>query len=133
MDNIYLYTQLESVYIETDYNMIEFDFFTNVKTDYFIKFEDLWFIPKRGYDLDDEKNEESIVDFEIQLTDKILTEKRGYSKSIDILGEVGGFMEIISIIFGLILSLIVDVLYEISVVNNLFSFDLKYKNILIKK
>ena len=41
-------------------------------------------------------------------------------------------MEIISVVFGLILSLIVDVLYEISVVNNLFSFDLKDKNILIK-
>ena len=118
----YLYTQMESVYIETDYNMIGFDFFTNIKTDYFIKFEDLWFIPKPGYDLDDEENEESIVDFELQLTDKILTEKRDYSKSIDILGEVGGFMEIISNVFGLILSLIVDVLYEISVVNNLFSF-----------
>ena len=75
----YLYTQMESVYIETDYNMIGFDFFTNIKTDYFIKFEDLWFIPKPGYDLDDEDNEESIVDFEIQLTDKILTEKRSYS------------------------------------------------------
>ena len=112
--------------------MIGFDFFTNIKTDYFMKYSDLMIGPRPGYDLDDEENEESIVEFEVQLTDKILTEKRSYSKSIDILGEVGGFMEIISIIFGLVLSIIVDFLYEISVVNNLFSFDLKFKYILIK-
>jgi hypothetical protein len=61
--------------------MIGFDFFTNIKTDYFMKYSDLMIGPRPGYDLDDEENEESIVEFEVQLTDKILTEKRSYSKS----------------------------------------------------
>ena len=41
-------------------------------------------------------------------------------------------MEIISMVFNFFSSIIVDILYENSVVNNLFSFDLKNKQILIK-
>ena len=105
----YLYTQMESVFIETDYNIIGFDFFTNIKTDSFMKFEDIWIFHKLGYDLDDEENDESICEFEVQSTDKILIEKRIYSKLIDILGEIGGFMEIINSIFNLICSVLVDI------------------------
>ena len=75
----YLYTQMQFVSIETDYNMIGFDFFTDIKIDNFIKYEDIWFLPKPGYDLDDEENEESICEFEVQLTNRILIEKRSYS------------------------------------------------------
>ena len=127
----YLYTQIESVSIETDNNIIGFDFFSNIKIDSLIKFDDLWFLPKPGYDSDEEENEESICEFEVQLTDRILIEKRSYSKLIDILGEVGGFMEIIDSIFNLICSVLVDILYDISIVDNLFSFDIKNKHILI--
>jgi hypothetical protein len=42
-------------------------------------------------------------------------------------------MEIISSFFGLICSFIVDIFYENSITNNLFSFDLKKKLISIKK
>ena len=100
---------MESVFIETDDNIIGFDFLTNIKTDNYMKFEDIWFLFKPGYDLDDEENDESICEFEVQLTDKILIEKRIYSKLIDILGEIGGFMEIINSIFNLICSVLVDI------------------------
>ena len=47
---------------------------------------------------------------------------------IDILGEVGGFMEFINSFLGFICSFIVDFLYEKTIVNDLFSFNIK-KNI----
>ena len=42
-------------------------------------------------------------------------------------------MEIISSFFGFICNLIGDILYEKNIANNLFSFDIKKKLILIKK
>ena len=129
----YLYLQMELVNIETDYNIVGFDFFTDIKNESYMKADNILFVPKPGYDLDDEENTQSICELEVQLTDKILTEKRCYTKLIDILGEVGGFMEIISLVFSFFSSIIVDMLYEISFVKDLFSFDLKNNNILIKK
>ena len=52
---------------------------------------------------------------------------------IDVLGEVGGFIEIIHSFFNLICSVLVDILYENTLVNNLFSFNLKKKLISIKQ
>ena len=48
------------------------------------------------------------------------------------MGEVGGFMESISSFFGLICSVIVNILYENEITNYLFSFDLQKKLIKIK-
>ena len=48
------------------------------------------------------------------------------------MGEVGGFMESISSFFGLISSVIVNILYENEITNYLFSFDLQKKLIKIK-
>ena len=127
----YIYIQMESAFIETDHNIIGFDFFTNIKNDNFMKFEDIWILPKPGYDLDDKENQQSICEFEVSLGNKILIEKRSYSKLIDILGEIGGFMEIIYSVFNLICSILVDILYDISIVNNFFMFDLKNKHIII--
>ena len=52
---------------------------------------------------------------------------------MDVLGEVGGFMEFMSSFFGLICSFIVDIIYENSLINDLFSFDLNKKIISVKK
>ena len=41
-----------------------------------------------------------------------MLEKRQYVQLIDVLGEIGGFMEIIYSFFSLICSLIVDILYK---------------------
>ena len=128
----YLYLKMELVNIETDNNIIGFDFFTDIKSENFMKIDDYLLVPRPGYDLYNEENDLSICEFEIQLTDKMLIEKRSYSKLIDVLGEVGGLMEIISMVFNFFSSIIVDILYENSVVKNLFSFDLKNKQIFIK-
>ena len=128
----YLYIEMQMVTIETNNNIIGFDFLTNEKIENFIKYDTLEIIPQPGYDLDDENNNYPVCEIEFQLKDKILSEKRQYTQLIDVLGEVGGFMEIISSFFGAICSFIVDILYENSIVNNLFSFDIKKKIVTIK-
>ena len=60
-------------------------------------------------------------------------EKRQYSQLIDVLGEVGGFMELINSLFGIICSFFGDILYEKEIVNSLFLFGIKRKLISIKK
>ena len=48
------------------------------------------------------------------------------------MGETGGFMEFLYDLFKIILSLILDESYEKSLVSNLFSFDIKKKQIILK-
>ena len=55
---------------------------------------------------------EDLNDITIQLSPNVLTQKRTYVRLIDVLGDVGGLMEIVNMIFSVIASLIVNVLYE---------------------
>ena len=121
------------VNIETSTNIFGFNFLTNPKVDHFIKYDSLEIIPQPGYDLNDVTNNYPIVEIEFQLNDKIMLEKRQYIQLIDVLGEVGGLMEIIFSFFGVICSFVTDILYKKSIANNLFSFDLRKKIISIKK
>ena len=68
----------------------------------------------------------------IQLSSNILYQKRTYTKLIDALGDVGGLMEITNMIFSVICYLIVNILYNKSLVNNLFNFDLSKKLVILK-
>ena len=127
----YLYTELQLVRIETSTNIIGFDFLTEPRVEEFIKF-DKELSYAYPYNSDDINND-YFVAFEVQLNDKILLEKRQYIQLIDVLGEIGGFMEMIHSLFSLICSLIVDMLYERKITNNLFSFNIDKKLILIKQ
>jgi hypothetical protein len=124
---------MQIVNIETSTNIIGFDFLTNPKIEEFIKYDSLEIIPQPGYDLNDKKNNYSICDAQFQLNDRILTEKKQYLQLIDILGEVGGVMEFIFSFLNLIFNFIGDLLYEQSIINSLFSFDIKRKVIILKK
>ena len=73
-----------------------------------------------------------VCDVTIQLSSKVLTIKRTNTKLIDVLGDVGGLMEFIFSFFNIIPMLITDLLYDIDLVHNLFSFDLDKKEVLIK-
>ena len=129
----YLYTEMQLIKIETNTNMIGFDFFQQKKIEHFIKYDTLEIIPQPGYNLEDDNNNFPICEIEFQLKDKILLEKRQYIQLFDILGEIGGFMEIVNSLFGIICSFFAGILYDISMTNNLFSFDLNENNILIKE
>ena len=61
------------------------------------------------------------------------TQRRVYTKFVTILGDVGGFMEVIFTLFRIISSFSVDILYEVSMVNRLFNFDLNKKNVVLKE
>ena len=128
----YIYIEMQLVNIETNDNLIGFDFFSEEKLDFYIRFDGVSTVPTPGYNLDDEEYEFPICEFEIQLKDKFFSEKRQYTQLIDVLGEVGGFMEFMSSFFGLICSFIVDIIYENTLINELFSFDLNKKIIYLK-
>ena len=49
------------------------------------------------------------------------------------LGEVGGLMEFLSSFFGVICNIMGDLLYEKTIANNLFSFNINKKLIFIKQ
>ena len=124
---------MELVNIETSTNIIGFDFLTTPKNDNFIKYYSLEVLPEPGYNLDDENNDYPACEVEFTLNDKILVEKRQYIQFLDMLGEIGGLMEFLSSFFGVICNILGNLLYEKTIANNLFSFDIKNKLILIKK
>ena len=68
----------------------------------------------------------------LQMSDKIFILKRSFTTLIDVFAEVGDFMKTILTAFNLILSFIINNLYEKSIINNLFEFDLDRKKIIIK-
>ena len=129
----YLYSEMQYIRIETSTNIIGFDFFSNPKIDEYIKFDNVNIIAMPGYNLNDESNNNPICTFEFQLNDKTLMEKRYYSHLVDVLGDVGGFMEIIYTFFGLICSFFGGIIYERTIVNSLFLFDTNKKIISLRK
>ena len=52
---------------------------------------------------------------------------------IDVLGDVGGLMEVLFTFLNIISSLLTEILYDKSLVNDLFSFDIEKKMIVINK
>ena len=129
----YLHTEMQLVRIETSTNIVGFDFLTEPKIEEFLKFDKESVLPFPGYNLFDEDYDGNSVSlFEILLNDKILLEKRQYIQFIDVLGEIGGLMDIMESFFEVICSLIVDVIYENSITNELFSFNINKKIVTIK-
>ena len=74
-----------------------------------------------------------ICEIIIQLSSKVLTQKRKNTNLIEVLADVGGFMKVVLSMFKIITPLITDILYDKALVNNLFSFDLDKKMVEIKK
>ena len=109
-----------------------FDEIENIKPDIFLKYDEMI---EMNNIIDDNIYEtgQSFCDFTIKLSENMRIEKRTYAKLITILGDVGGLMEVIFTIFSTISSFSVDILYEISLVNNLFNFDLNKKNVILKE
>lgn len=74
---------------------------------------------------------QSFCDVTLKLSDKVLTQKRTYTKLVEILGNIGGFMQVVYSLLRIISSFSTTILYEASLVNNLFNFNLDRKIILI--
>ena len=74
----------------------------------------------------------SLASFIIGLSEQELTETRTYSKLIAVIGDVGGFMEVIFTLLSIISSLSVNILYEITLVNHIFDYNIKKQIIILK-
>ena len=127
-----IYTYLQIVILETDQDTIGFEGLSKVETQKFLKYDESWIVAAPSPHSAGLQNQ-PLAEVTIQLSAKVLTQKRKNTKLIEVLGDVGGLMEVVWSFFNILASVITDLLYEKALVNNLFSFDLDKKVINIKK
>ena len=131
-----IYSYLQIVNIETDEDITGLNFFTDsIRREQYMKYENSFLIatPLASNDLyygDILLTGKPVADVTLQLHAKVLTQKRQYTQLIDVLGDVGGLMEILLTFLNIISSFITEVLYDKALVNDLFSFDLDKKLVL---
>ena len=121
----------EVVDIETDLDWFGFDEFENIKHDVYLKYDEA-FIMSNLIENDIYETGEKFCDVTFKLSENVRAQRRVYTKFVTILGDVGGFMEVIFTLFRIISSFSVDILYEVSMVNNLFNFDINKKLVILK-
>jgi hypothetical protein len=130
-----LYKNINSYFhiinVETDHDIIGLDLFPNIRKDKYFKYDDTFIISSLTTNNIFETGE-ALCDITIQLSEDIITLKRTKTKLIDALGEIGGFMSIILSLFKIFSSLMTKSVYEISIINNLFEFDLENEQVLLK-
>ena len=113
---------------------MEFNFFTDtIRKEQYTRYDESFIITSPLFFGDILNTGGPIADVTLQLAAKVLTEKRQYTQLIDVLGDVGGLMEILYSLFSVISSMVTEILYDRSLVNNLFSFDLKKKYVVFNK
>jgi hypothetical protein len=127
-----VHSYFQIVNIETDEDILGFDIFSRIKKEKYIKYDQAIILSSlKAQDIF--QSGDSIVDITIQLSEKELTQKRTYPKLIQVLGDVGGLMEVFFSLFRLISSFLTETLYDQSIVNTLFEFDIDKKIVLLKK
>ena len=131
-DLIYKYKlNLQKIKIETDEDNIGFN--EIIKTKNYLKYDSISYLnaPSKTYE-DIFKSGGLLEEVKIELSESVFTIRRKYTKLIDVLGTVGGFMGIIYSCFQICISFLTDILYDISLINNLFAVDLDKKSLIIK-
>ena len=124
-----IYSYLQIVNIETDEDITGLNFFSDtIKKEQYLRYDNSFLIASPLlYGAPLEGPNRPIADVTLQLAAKVLTEKREYVQLIDVLGDVGGLMEILFTLLHLISSFATEILYDKDLVNSLFSFDLNKK------
>jgi hypothetical protein len=125
-----LHVFYQIVDIETDLDLLGFSDFQNVRTEKYLKYNSLIQMTNI-LENDLYETGESFCNITIKLTEKVLTERRRYTKLIEVMRDVGGFMEVILSVFKIVSLFSTNILYEKSLVNCLFEFDIDRKNIII--
>ena len=118
------------VNIETDTDIICFTDFQSFKMEKLLKYDSMNVMSNIIEDNIYETGE-SFCDITLKLTNNVLTQRRTYIKLFDILGNIGGVMQVIFSLIKLVSSFSTKIIYEESLVNNLFEFNLSKKAILI--
>ena len=116
--------------IETDEDIVGLEGLSQIKKEKYIKYDQSVILSSLKGDIFE--TGDAICDVTIALSEQELTQKRTYPKLIEVLGDVGGLMEVFFSLFKIISSFLTDTLYETSLVNNLFSFDLDKMTLIIK-
>ena len=130
-----LYKNINSYFhiinVETDYDIIGLDLFSNIHKDKYFKYDNTFIISSlTGNNIFE--TGEALCDITIQLSEDIITLKRTKTKLIDAMGEIGGFMSIIFSLFKLFSKFMTKSIYEIGMINNLFEFDIDNEQVLLK-
>ena len=126
-----IHAYFQGIDIETDLDWFGFDEFENIKTETYLKYDET-FIMSNLIENDIYETGDHFCDLTLKLSENVRTQRRVYTKFVTILGDIGGFMEVIFTLFRIICSMSVDILYEVSMVNNLFLFDIEKKKIKLK-
>ena len=93
-----IYAYLQITQIETDEDIIGFGL-DDVKNEKYLKYDESWIISApMGKNIFAEAGE-PLCEITIQLSEKVLTQKRSYTTLFEVLGDVGGLMEVVSIGF----------------------------------
>ena len=125
------YSYIQIVRVETNEDITGIDLVPKNNVEVFTKYQDSFFIANPGSD-EILKTGGPVCDLNLQLAANVLTQRRNYKTLLDVMEEVGGLMEFLYEISQIILSFIVKESYEKSLVNNLFSFDIKRRLIIFK-
>ena len=128
-----IHSFFQVVNIETDEDWLGFEAFNSIKKEQYIKYDQSIIISNlKSSNLNQNMWNDSIVDVTIALSEQELTQKRTYPKLIVVLGDVGGLMEVFFSLFKILAIFFTDALYNSSLVNHLFSFNLNKKSIFVK-
>ena len=128
-----IYTYLQIVNLETDRDWVGFEALSDIKKEQFLRYDESWIIAAPSPHSFGLQPFTPVCDITIQLSAKVLTTKRTNTKIINALGDVGGLMEVVSSLFTILASFITDLLYDIDIVNTLFTFDLTRKVVQFKR
>ena len=126
-----IHTFFQIVNVETDLDLFGFNNYQNIKTNKFLKY-DSFSIMSNIIEDDIYIMGDSFCEVSLELSDRALIERRTYTKLVDILSNIGGFMQVIYSFLRIISSFSAHILYETSLVNNLFEFNLDKKFVIIK-
>ena len=122
-----IYSYIQIVFIETDNDLTGLNFLAENKVEQYPKYDNSMLIAAPGDSSIIFTPGKPVCDITMQLHQKILTTKRKYTTLLEVLGDVGGLMELIYSFFNMICSFIMEISYEKNLINNLFSFNLKKK------
>ena len=128
-----IYTYMQIVNLETDQDWFGFEGLSDIKKEQFLRYDESWIIAAPSPHMHGLQAGKPVCDITVQLSAKVLTTKRTNTKLIEVLGDVGGLMEVLWSAFNLLSIFITDLLYDIDIVNTLFSFDLSKKIVRMKK
>ena len=126
-----MHSYIQIVRIETDEDIYGIGLKPKHKLDVFTKYSDSFVIAAPGT-IETLKNGQPVCDITLQLAANVLTQRRNYTTLLEVMGDVGGFMEFLYGAFRILLSFVIDESYEKSLVNNLFSFNKSLKLTIFK-